>query len=230
MADSWAHIAAADHRGTGSSAQESCGAEEIAFVEAEDQPGVRMGVHHQLGGDQDVCGRAIGGAKDGPLALPLPPAFGAIPLLQRRPDWLVGSQVGVYNGSPEDWGDDWFCDRWRTSMRKHTLAIPSQAGAAGMPLLRMPAVPSNLRAARLGRQTHPPARVSAVRDAHDKVGAADPGLTALRRHQPTPPCGPRRSPPVITAGAVRRCPMKPAGVLYGLYIHCSPGDRDRGRQ
>lgn len=37
--------------------------------------------------------------------------------------WFCGSQVGVYNGSAEDWGDDWFYDRWRTAMRTHTLAI-----------------------------------------------------------------------------------------------------------
>ncbi len=42
--------------------------------------------------------------------------------------WLVGSQVGVCNGSPEDWGDDWFYDRWRAKMRKHTLAILRKVG------------------------------------------------------------------------------------------------------
>jgi hypothetical protein len=31
--------------------------------------------------------------------------------------------VGVYNGSPEEWGDDGFYDRWRGEMRRHALAI-----------------------------------------------------------------------------------------------------------
>lgn len=36
--------------------------------------------------------------------------------------------VGVYNGSAEDWGDDWFYDRWRTAMRNHTLEILNAMG------------------------------------------------------------------------------------------------------
>jgi hypothetical protein len=34
--------------------------------------------------------------------------------------------VGVYNGSPEEWGDDGFYDRWRGEMRRHALAIAAR--------------------------------------------------------------------------------------------------------
>ncbi len=35
-------------------------------------------------------------------------------------DWYW---VGVYNGMPEEWGDDWFYEDWRCRMRRHALAI-----------------------------------------------------------------------------------------------------------
>jgi len=34
--------------------------------------------------------------------------------------------VGVYNGMPEEWGDDWFYDGWRSQMRRHALAITAR--------------------------------------------------------------------------------------------------------
>ena len=35
---------------------------------------------------------------------------------------------GAYNGTAEYWGDDWFYDRWRAEMRRHTLAIRERIG------------------------------------------------------------------------------------------------------
>jgi len=49
-----------------------------------------------------------------------------------------------------------------------------------MSLLRLPGLPGNLRAPGMGRQTHPPAGVSALREAHDNVGAADRELSGVR--------------------------------------------------
>ncbi|HYF49215.1 MAG TPA: hypothetical protein VEJ63_07410, partial [Planctomycetota bacterium] len=43
-------------------------------------------------------------------------------------------EIFTYNGSPEVWGDDWFYDRWRSEMRRHTLAINAKlSGAAAKP-------------------------------------------------------------------------------------------------
>ena len=38
-------------------------------------------------------------------------------------DWYW---VGVYNGTPEEWGDDWFYDGWRSRMRRLAVAINAQ--------------------------------------------------------------------------------------------------------
>ena len=37
-------------------------------------------------------------------------------------------QVFTYNGGPERWGDDWFYERWRSELRRHTLAILKASG------------------------------------------------------------------------------------------------------
>jgi hypothetical protein len=35
-------------------------------------------------------------------------------------DWYW---VGIVNGTAQEWGDDWFYDRWRGTMRTHILSI-----------------------------------------------------------------------------------------------------------
>ena len=51
-----------------------------------------------------------------------------------------------------------------------------------MPLLRLLAVPGNLYAPGMGREAHPPTGVSALREAHDDVGAPGRGLSEVRTH------------------------------------------------
>ncbi len=48
--------------------------------------------------------------------------------LQSIFDYCTGDWhwVGVYNGTAQQWGDDWFYDRWRDKMRKAALSIKAK--------------------------------------------------------------------------------------------------------
>ena len=83
-----------------------------------------------------------------------------------------------------------------------------------MPLLRMPALPGNLHASGVGRQTHPPARVSAVPQAHDNVGAAGRGVMGR-----TPATLPKVAAAVIYVGIVIG-----AGIAMLLPAQAEPDD------
>jgi hypothetical protein len=37
--------------------------------------------------------------------------------------FMSETEIFTYNGGPERWGDDWFYDRWRTTMRTHIGAL-----------------------------------------------------------------------------------------------------------
>ena len=47
--------------------------------------------------------------------------------------------VGIYNGTAQQWGDDWFYDRWRGRMRDYILAIAGKKTAAVPPAPKKPA-------------------------------------------------------------------------------------------
>jgi hypothetical protein len=44
--------------------------------------------------------------------------------------FMSETEIFTYNGGPERWGDDWFYDRWRAELRRHTLAIAKANGGA----------------------------------------------------------------------------------------------------
>ena len=82
------------------------------------------------------------------------------------------------------------------------------------PPLQMSAPAGSLHAAGLGRDAHPPAGVSAVRETHDNAGTVGWPLTALQqRRRPTPPRSPRPAP---LAGAASRVQRMRHGTRSGL--------------
>jgi hypothetical protein len=42
--------------------------------------------------------------------------------------FMSETEIFTYNGGPERWGDDWFYDRWRTTLRTHIAALSKVLG------------------------------------------------------------------------------------------------------